>query len=180
MIIIQKKDNINFQEGLTIRTGKAFNIVKDRHGKPVNWEFEQENSTNKKNVICTAGINFIFTRNWGVPMSIVVGNGSTSGANAPAITDTTITGELANGRFGVRGDANSRVRNGTITLSALWPRGQTFTGDITNFGIFAVETGNNATQYNSGFLVARAAQAFTRTDVTKDVELVWVITITAS
>lgn len=173
------KDKITISGRLYIKEGRALNQRIDNNGNLIDWNFIGESVSEGQNVICTVGLNFILARDWGLPMAIAIGNGSTTGANIPASTDTSLNSELDNARFGVRGNAKSRVKDGIVSLSALWSRGQAYSGTVTEFGLFINEEGTQVSGRNTGFMLARKALEYQKSDSTQDVELLWIIKFTA-
>lgn len=169
------EDNMLIEGRILLREGKARNVQVDEKGNVIDWQFYASKEIDLgKNVICKAGMDFILSRSWGIPMVIAVGNGLVTGANAPVRTDTQLQAELENARFGVRGNALTRFQEGTATLSALWNRGQGYGGAVTEWGLFCAEDNFPIQGKNTGFLTARRASAYSK-NVSSDVEIVWVI-----
>jgi len=175
MSVLKINEGIQVSGHLFIQEGKALNRTLD------NWDFYPSKTYDAgQNVICTAGLYFVFQRNWGIPMSVAIGNGSVAGTAAPASTDTTLNNELVNARFAVRGNQYSRIDNDRVTLSALWSAGNNYTGQVTEWGLFVNETGVPVVGRETGYLLSRRAFEFYRTDPSKDVQILWVITISAT
>ncbi len=172
--------DLSFIKGeLTIREGRAFNqTIDNKTGEIIDWQFKADHEIKGKNTICLSGLTFLLKRNWGLPMAIAIGNGLATGAGTPSNEDTKLNNEFDTGRFGVRGNAFTRVSSNVITLSALWNRANVISTEITEWGLFINEQGTNVSAKNSGYLLARKAQEYTKTDIAKDIELVWIITIT--
>ena len=159
---------------LLVRTGTAKGLIYGENGEIINWHFEPESCKAFKNQICYTGWEFVNSKGWdNLGLCIALGTGSTSDGNTPKTTDTKLNNELSSARF-IIPSAKGRVRNNTIMLSTLWNRGQGYTGQITEWGLFANLLGNNLQTPNTGYLVSRIAQTYTRT-ATDDVELTWVI-----
>ena len=155
--------DLSFIKGeLNIREGRAYNQKRDnKTGEIIDWDFKVDNIIKGNNVICLNGLNFLLKRNWGLPMAIAIGNGLAT----PSNTDTKLSNELSTGRFGVRGNAFTRVSQNVITLSALWNRANVISTEITEWGLFVNEQGTNVSATNSGYLLARKAQTYTKTDI---------------
>ena len=152
---------------LILRRGEAVNIKKD------SWEFNAVNQESVNNTICYNGWQFVNSQGWNnVGAVIALGNGTSP---VPNSADTKLDSELINSRFTCP-DTKSRVDGNIITLSALWARGQGYTGNVTEWGIFVNLRGQNLNTTNTGYLVSRVAYSFTRGS-TEDVEINWVITI---
>ncbi len=182
MNLVQKNlsDSIQVHGKVIIEEGRAYNQRIDNEGNLLSYDFKPSRRIEKSNVICFNGLNFVLTRDWGIPMAIAIGNGSVSGADTPSSTDIELNSEIANGRFGVLGNRFTRVSSNIITLSAFWSRAQGYTAGVTEWGLFANEYGTSAIGESTGFLVARNAIAYTKSDSTKDVQIVWIITFTGS
>jgi hypothetical protein len=178
MIEATLNEKIHVQGFLNIQEGFAYDIEKDENGNLIDWKFDCKNNLGwNQNKICFPGYSFVLSKGWGVAAVIGVGNGLVTGGNAPANTNTQLNSEITNGRFAIPDsrDGISRVNNGVITLQTLWPRGQGYVGNITEWGIFVTNQGGNLQAPNTGYLVSRIAQSYTRT-AGNDLYLTWVIT----
>lgn len=171
-MIIQ--DTVKVQGFLEIRYGEAFNVKANDNGEICDWDFKQTELCKKQNKICLAGWQFANSYGWNnIGVVIAIGNGMTSGADAPKDTDVKLKSELFNGRF-ICVDSKARIQNNLIIMSALWARGQGYINQVTEWGLFANLRGQNLTTKDSGNLISRIALNFTR-GATQDVELNWII-----
>lgn len=171
------RDQISYKGFLSIREGEATDIQHDEEGNIKAWNLNCERELpQKENKICWTGWQFVNSKGWSVSASIAIGNGLVSGADAPANSNTKLKTELDNGRFLCLGDGDSRVKSNTISLFSFWPKGQGYSGPVTEWGIFVTNQGFPIFNKDTGYLVSRIAYPFQKTNASKDVEILWVIT----
>lgn len=169
-------ENIPVKGFLNIKRGRAERIQYDELGNIIEWDFRASKEETNQNKICYGGWQFANSYGWNnIGAIIAIGNGSVTGGNVPASTNTSLNSELSNARF-ICPDSKSRLQDNIVTISALWARGQGYTGSVTEWGLFTNLKGQNLTTINSGYLVSRIAYAFTRGS-TEDVEINWIITM---
>lgn len=166
---------------LSLYKGKAYDIKKDNFGNIINYKFEREGLIEEKNNVLCNGFFTLFGNSWNLPCVIAIGNGdngSTDPGNAPQQSDELLNSELTNGRFPCVSLENRFDTNtGVATFNSLYPR-NAYSGQVTEWGLFAGSLGSvSINSKDSGFLVARIAEDFTKT-ATEDVDVVWTITVT--
>lgn len=174
------EEKINTRGFLLIREGELeiekYKIDKFGNKVPEEWTLHGAKDLSfKENKIAFKGWQFVKSKGWDIALAIAVGNGSTSGGDAPANTDTQLKAEFTNGRFICPGSGDSRVNLNQVALYALWPRAQGTNSPITEWGLFGTERGSPILNKDSGLLISRIAYNFTRTNSTKDVEITWLI-----
>lgn len=141
------------------------------------YTFKKEREIIAKNQIAYSGLSYVLQKGWGVSAAIAIGDG-TDPVSPHSIK---LSNELSNsvsGRFPIRGTAETRVKNGIVYLTALWVDAQGYTGNVEEWGIFATAPGQPIGEKDSGKLVSRLLQSFSRTPG-MDVLITWVLDFTA-
>jgi hypothetical protein len=175
-MILEAKEDLLIRGFLNIKKGRIENLQYDELGNIIDWDFRVSKEETKENKICYNGWQFANSYGWNnIGAIIAIGNGAVTGGDIPASTNTKLVNELNSARF-ICPDSKSRVQENIITVSAIWARGQGYTGGVTEWGLFTNLKGQNLTTINSGYMVSRIAHSFTR-GTTEDVEINWIITI---
>lgn len=175
------KDNLIAKGKLSLYRGKAYDIEKDNFGNIIDYKFDRKGLINEGNNVLCNGFFTLFSSSWNLPCVIAIGNGDNgtiNPANTPQQTDESLNSELTNGRFPCVSLNNRFDENtGVATFNSLYPR-NAYSGEVTEWGLFAGPLNSVAiNSKDSGFLVARIAESFTKTS-TEDVDVVWTITVT--